>query len=105
MPTGGLALALQEADPAYAVPPHTDAHVAPIYHLDGRPGTYTQLRQVDVLFGVFQRGATVMRTSYAEFKDLAIRRADVREAITIFRRARLRFPPPVRKATQSQRTR
>ena len=68
------------------------SNVAPIYTLDAEAGTYKQLEPVDLLFGAFQRGATVLRTSYAEYKGLSIRRADMRSAIAIFRRAGVKFP-------------
>jgi hypothetical protein len=70
---------------------HALANVAPIYSRDRDAGTYRQLDSVDLIFGVFQRGGTVMRTSYAEYKGLAIRRSDMREAIEIFRRAGIKF--------------
>ena len=61
---------------------------------DPKAGTYKQLQPIDILFGVFQRGATVMRTSYGEFNGLVIRRPDMREAIKIFRRAGIAFSHP-----------
>ena len=67
------------------------SNVSPIYTLDEDAGTYKQLEPVDLLFGIFQRGATVLRTSYGEFRDLSIRRADMRTAIAIFRRAGIKF--------------
>lgn len=67
------------------------ANVAPIYSLDADSGTYKQLEPVDLLFGVFQRGATVLRTPRAEYTHLAIQRGDMRVAITILKNAGAKF--------------
>jgi hypothetical protein len=67
------------------------SNVAPIYWTDPDSGTCKPLDQVDLLFGMFLRGATVFKTPRAEFRGLAIRRADMRAAIAIFRGAGLKF--------------
>src|SRR5690348_1761367 len=41
---------------------HALASVASIYSLNRDAGTYKQLEPVDLMFGVFQRGATVLWT-------------------------------------------
>ena len=69
------------------------SNVAPIYWMDPDSGSYKPLDQVDLLFGVFLRGAAVFKTPRAEFRGLAIRRADMRAAIAIFRGAGLKFQP------------
>jgi len=61
------------------------AEVAPIYVLDPASGSLKRLDAVDLLFGVFQRGATLLRTPKAEHRKLAVRRADMRAAIEAFR--------------------
>jgi hypothetical protein len=67
------------------------SNVAPIYWTDADSGTCKPLDQVDLLFGVFLRGATVFKTPRAEFRNLSIRRDDMRSAIAIFRGAGLKF--------------
>ena len=62
------------------------AELAPIYILDPESGSQRQLDQMDLAFGVFQRGATALRTPKAEHRRLAIRRLDMRAAIEAFRR-------------------
>jgi len=61
------------------------AEVAPIYVLDPASGSLKRLDAVDLLFGVFQRGATLLRTPKAEHRKLAVRGADMRAAIEAFR--------------------
>ena len=70
---------------------HAISNVSPIYGQAGDAATLEPLSQVDLLFGVFQRGATLFRTPYAEFTNLAIRRADIYSAIAILRGAGVRF--------------
>ena len=70
---------------------HAISNVSPIYGQAGDAATREPLSQVDLLFGVFQRGATLFRTPYAEYTNLAIRRADVYSAIAILRGAGVRF--------------
>lgn len=67
------------------------SNVAPIYWTDPDSGSCKQLEQVDLLFGVFLRGATLFKTPRAEFRNLSIRRGDMRSAIAIFRGAGLKF--------------
>lgn len=70
------------------------SNVVPIYSLNRESETYKQLEPVDLLFGVFQRGATVLRTPRAEYTHLAIRRDDMRAAITILKNAEAKFLMP-----------
>ena len=70
------------------------ANVAPIYSLDPESGSYRPLEPVDLLFGVFRRGATVLQTPRAEYTNLAMRRSDMRIAITIIRKAGVKFLAP-----------
>ena len=67
------------------------AEVAPIYALDPDSGTQRRLGEVDLLFGVFQRGATLLRTPRVEHRKLAVLRADMRAAIEAFRVVGRRF--------------
>jgi hypothetical protein len=69
------------------------AEVAPIYTLDPQSGSQRRLDAVELLFGVFQRGATLLRTPQNEHRKLALRRNDMRAAIEAFRRAGRRFTP------------
>ena len=55
---------------------HAISNVSPIYGQVSDTAKREPLSQVDLLFGVFQRGATLFRTPYAEFTNLAVRRAD-----------------------------
>jgi hypothetical protein len=70
------------------------SNVAPIY------GSTTSdapkpLPDFDLLFGEFERGATVLRTRLGvEYRQLSIRRSDMRSAIVILRYAGVRFAPP-----------
>ena len=61
------------------------AELAPIYILDRESGSQRQLDEVDLAFGVFQRGATLLRTPRNEHRKLAVQRADMRAAIEAFR--------------------
>ena len=66
------------------------ANVAPLY--SGNPdGTYRQLEPIDLIYGVFQRGATMLRTPRDEYTKLSIRRNDMRQAIAILRSAGIKF--------------
>ena len=67
------------------------AEVAPIFVLDPDSGTQQRLGEVDLLFGVFQRGATLLRTPKSEHRKLVVRRADMRAAIETFRVVGRRF--------------
>ena len=67
------------------------SNVAPIYWTDAASGACKPLDPIDLLFGVFLRGATVFKTPRAEFRNLSIRRDDMRSAIAIFRGAALKF--------------
>ncbi len=67
------------------------AEVAPIFVLDPDSGTQRPLDEVELAFGVFQRGATLLRTPKAEHRKLAVRRADMRAAIEAFRVVGRRF--------------
>jgi hypothetical protein len=74
---------------------HALSNVAPIYALDGDSALPKQLAPVDLMRGVFQRGATVLRTAYGtEYRSLSIRRDDMHAAIAILRRTGVKFPPP-----------
>ena len=70
---------------------HSLANLAPIYAGDPKTAKPRQLEPLDLLYGVFQRGATVLRTSYAEYANLAIRRDDFLMATTILKRAGANF--------------
>ncbi|HET7363576.1 MAG TPA: hypothetical protein VFJ70_08405 [Burkholderiales bacterium] len=67
------------------------AEVAPIYVLDRDSGSQRRLDEVELLFGVFQRGATLLRTPRVEHRKLAVLRADMRAAIETFRVVGRRF--------------
>ena len=69
------------------------AGVTAIYSRDPASGTYAEVGQMDLLFGVFQRGATLLASPRAQHRHLCIRRADMRSAIAILRRAGFRFRP------------
>ena len=66
------------------------ANVAPIYAL-APDSSYKQLEPIDLLYGVFQRGATLLRTPRTEYTKLYIRRLDMRQAISILRSAGIKF--------------
>lgn len=67
------------------------AEVAPIFVLDPDSGRQQQLDEVELAFGVFQRGATLLRTPRNEHRKLAVQRADMRAAIEAFRVVGRRF--------------
>lgn len=48
---------------------------------------------MDLLFGVFRRGAAELLTPYAEYASLCMRRADVRLGIAIIAGAGIKFTP------------
>lgn len=67
--------------------------VAPIYGRERGTGKLKQLDEVDLLFGVFGRGAAELLTPYAEYASLCIRRADMRLGIAIIAGAGIKFTP------------
>jgi len=67
------------------------AEVAPIYVLDAGAGTFKTLDAAELQSGVFERGATLFRTSQSDYYRLAVRRGDMRAAIELFRQAGRRF--------------
>ncbi|MGH8741053.1 MAG: hypothetical protein ACREUN_09095 [Burkholderiales bacterium] len=68
------------------------ANVAPIYTSDRPTGTPRQLAPIELIHCRFERGATVLKTSFGpEYTNLSIRRDDMRTAIAILRGARVDF--------------
>jgi hypothetical protein len=68
------------------------ANVAPIYTADRPSGTPRQLAPIELIHCRFERGATVLKTSFGlEYRHLSIRRDDMRTAIAILRGARISF--------------
>jgi len=67
------------------------AEVAPIYALDPDSGSQRRLDELELALGVFQRGATLLRTPEAEHRKLAVRRVDMRAAIETFRAVGRKF--------------
>lgn len=72
---------------------HALANVAPIYGRKDDADDLKPLDTVDLLFGVFQRGGSMLRTSYAQYTGLSIRRADMYQGIAILRGAGVSFEP------------
>jgi hypothetical protein len=68
------------------------ANVAPIYTADRPSGTPRPLAPIELIHCRFERGATVVKTSFGpEYGNLSIRRDDMRSAIAILRGARVSF--------------
>ncbi len=68
------------------------ANVAPIYTSDRAAGTPRQLAPIELIHCRFEGGATVVKTSFGlEYRNLTIRRGDMRSAITILKGARIDF--------------
>ena len=68
------------------------ANVAPIYTSDRPTGTPRQLAPIELIHCRFERGATVLKTSFGlEYGNLSIRRDDMRTALAILRGARISF--------------
>jgi len=68
------------------------ANVAPIYPSDRPSGTPRQLAPIELIHCRFERGATVLKTTFGlEYHHLSIRRDDMRSAIAILRGARISF--------------
>jgi len=68
------------------------SNVAPIYAAVSATGRASPLADFELLSGEFLRGASVLRTSRGvEYRQLCIRRADLRSAIAILRRAGVKF--------------
>lgn len=68
------------------------ANVAPIYTSDRAAGTPRQLAPIELIHCRFEGGATVLKTSFGlEYRNLTIRRDDMRSAITILKGARIDF--------------
>ena len=82
---------LAELNRILAVAAAALAGVAPVYSLDPRSGKYYAIDRVEILFGVFRRGATILSTPRGEHGKLSIRRVDMRSAIAILRRAGFKF--------------
>ena len=71
------------------------ANVAPIYTSDRPTGTPRQLAPIELIHCRFERGATVLKTSFGlEYGNLSIRRDDMRSALAILRGARISFRKP-----------
>jgi hypothetical protein len=71
------------------------SNVAPIYGTASATDAPKRLLDLDLVFGEFERGATVLRTRQgAEYRQLSIRRGDMRSAILILRYAGVSFAPP-----------
>src|SRR5688572_3959253 len=68
------------------------SNVAPIYAAVSATEGINPLPDFELLSGEFLRGARVLRTSRGvEYRQLSIRRVDMRSAIAILRRAGVRF--------------
>lgn len=68
------------------------ANVAPIYTADRPSGSPRQLAPIELIHCRFANGATLLRTSFGiEYRDLSIRRDDMRAAIAILKGARVDF--------------
>jgi hypothetical protein len=68
------------------------SNVAPIYAALSPTERPKELPDFELLSGEFLRGASVLRTSRGvEYRQLSIRRVDMRSAIAILRRAGVRF--------------
>ncbi len=68
------------------------ANVAPIYTADRPSGSPRQLAPIELIHCRFERGATVLKTSFGlEYGNLSIRRDDMRTALAILRGARISF--------------
>lgn len=68
------------------------ANVAPIYTSDRPSGTPRQLAPIELIHCRFELGATVLKTSFGlEYRNLSIRREDMRTAIAILKGARVDF--------------
>ena len=68
------------------------ANVAPIYTADRPSGNPRQLAPIELIHCRFERGATVLKTSFGiEYRELSIRRDDMRAAIAILKGARVDF--------------
>jgi hypothetical protein len=65
--------------------------VAPVYGRDRQSGKLKQLDSLDLLFGVFSRGAAELHTPYAEYASLCVRRRDMRLGIAIISAAGTKF--------------
>lgn len=68
------------------------ANVAPIWTAERPSGTPRPLAPIELIHCRFERGATLLKTSFgSEYGNLTIRRDDMRSAITILRGARVDF--------------
>jgi hypothetical protein len=68
------------------------SNVAPVYAAVSATARAKALPGFELLSGEFLRGASVLRTSRGvEYRQLSIRRVDMRSAIAILRRAGVRF--------------
>lgn len=68
------------------------ANVAPIYTSDRPTGTPRQLAPIELIHCRFERGATVLKTSFGlGYGNLTMRREDLRSAIAILKGARVDF--------------
>jgi hypothetical protein len=71
---------------------HALSNVTTIYGVSAENMVPKPLPSIDLMHGVFYRGATVLRTrNGVEFWQLSIRRADMRSAIMILKRAGATF--------------
>jgi hypothetical protein len=71
---------------------HALSNVTTIYGASAENMVPKPLPPIALMHGVFYRGATVLRTRNGiEFRQLSIRRADMRSAITILKRAGATF--------------
>ena len=71
---------------------HALANVAQIFGVRSEGDKPEPVSPIDLVQGVFQRGATVLRTRKGiEYSRLYMQRDDMRAAITILRQARIRF--------------
>jgi hypothetical protein len=92
--TLGRAPSVQTADELNEVLDHIAhalSNVAAIYYVD-TASTQHVLAPTDLIHARFEHGATVLRNRHgSEYRGLTIRRGDMRAAVNIFKRARIRF--------------
>ncbi len=77
------------------------SNVAIIYASNSGPGAFKPVEPIEMIYGAFEHGATVLRTPQGKYENPAVRRSDMVAAIEIFRRAGLKFE---QRTQASQRT-
>ena len=90
--TGTTAASVADVDEILNLVAHAIANVAPIYTADRASGGPRQLAPIELIHCRFERGATVLKTSFGlEYGQLSMRRSDMRAAIAILKGAGLHF--------------